>query len=277
MHESDARSQPSSALLDPPPPHACYCTSAFFRAFHLLLSRRICPCHTRAVFISLLYDDIASHPSHFRFCAIPLPISCTFQDAIMDFDRSDYLSGASSPLSSIGRTPSPPPVSRPEIAYPSPPASQDSSHSGSPCPDGMDSSATLSDKDGPPPAKRRRISEKKPRTTEYLDLRTGIAKPEEQEQLDRLMNVLHNRRKIVVVAGAGISVSAGSKYINLFSNAPAKYPPQYLTSAPLLGCLHPFGPNTTSKDLESTCLTRLFTRMTLQPRHSTRWSDPCLR
>lgn len=68
-----------------------------------------------------------------------------------------------------------------------------------------------SDKDGQPPRKRRRISERAPRTTEYLDLRTGkIENPDEQLQLDRLLSVLHKRQKIVVVAGAGISVSAGS-------------------------------------------------------------------
>ena len=67
-----------------------------------------------------------------------------------------------------------------------------------------------SDKDGPPPLKRRRISERAPRTTEYLDLRRDAIDADEQPQLDRLLNVLHKRQKIVVVAGAGISVSAGS-------------------------------------------------------------------
>lgn len=68
-------------------------------------------------------------------------------------------------------------------------------------------SSTDVDKDGPPPAKRRRIS--KERSTEYLDLRRDTVHPEQQPQLDRLLNVLHKRQKIVVVAGAGISVSAG--------------------------------------------------------------------
>lgn len=67
-----------------------------------------------------------------------------------------------------------------------------------------------SDKDGPPPRKKRRVSERPPRTTEYLDLRHGGISPEERPQLDRLLNVLHKRQKIVVIAGAGISVSAGS-------------------------------------------------------------------
>jgi NAD+-dependent protein deacetylase SIR2 len=69
------------------------------------------------------------------------------------------------------------------------------------------------DTDGAPPAKRRRISkDPKERTTEYLDLRTQQLDDEQQEQLDRLLRVLHRRQKIVVVAGAGISVSAGSKF-----------------------------------------------------------------
>lgn len=71
----------------------------------------------------------------------------------------------------------------------------------------MDSSAARS-KDGGPPAKRRRIS--KERTTEYLDLRASSLDDEQQEQLDRVLHVLHKQQKIVVIAGAGISVSAGS-------------------------------------------------------------------
>lgn len=69
--------------------------------------------------------------------------------------------------------------------------------------------------DNPRPAKRRRISEKPERTTEYLDLSKGL-RPDEKTQLDRILNVLHKRQKIVVVAGAGISVSAGSKSTHSF-------------------------------------------------------------
>ena len=95
----------------------------------------------------------------------------------MTFYDSDDLSRASSPLSALSRSPS------------------------------------------PPPAKRRRISERKPRTTEYLDLTRSKLDGEDKVQLDRLVNVLHKRRKIVVVAGAGISVAAGSKTIS--SHPPA--------------------------------------------------------
>ncbi|OTB06540.1 hypothetical protein M426DRAFT_55222 [Hypoxylon sp. CI-4A] len=63
--------------------------------------------------------------------------------------------------------------------------------------------------DGPPPAKRRRV-ERKPRTTEYLDLKAASGQSEKDEQLlEQLTSVLRKRKKIVVIAGAGISVSAG--------------------------------------------------------------------
>jgi NAD-dependent histone deacetylase SIR2 len=75
----------------------------------------------------------------------------------------------------------------------------------------MDSTANSTEKDGQPPAKRRRIS--KERTTEHLDLRGESIDPDQQDQLDRLLHVLHKRQKIVVIAGAGISVSAGSECI----------------------------------------------------------------
>ena len=145
-------------------------------------------------------------------------------DTSADSGRSSPLSSApssplssapSSPLSSPANSPSPPPEmvlpkaarARPNVPYPSPPASQQTSQSGSPAPDGMDS-ASSTDKEGPPPAKRRRVS--KERTTEYLDMRRDEVDEEQRPELDRVLNVLHKRQKIVVIAGAGISVSAGS-------------------------------------------------------------------
>lgn len=60
-----------------------------------------------------------------------------------------------------------------------------------------------------PPAKRRRVAApRKPRSTEHLDLDNRDDAGE--AQLDRLLTVLRTKKKIVVVAGAGISVSAGS-------------------------------------------------------------------
>ncbi|KAI1660869.1 DHS-like NAD/FAD-binding domain-containing protein [Daldinia decipiens] len=63
--------------------------------------------------------------------------------------------------------------------------------------------------DGPPPAKRRRV-ERKPRTTEYLDLKAASEQNEKDEKLlEQLTKALRKKKKIVVIAGAGISVSAG--------------------------------------------------------------------
>lgn len=62
--------------------------------------------------------------------------------------------------------------------------------------------------DGPPPPKRRRIAAApKPRTTAYINLEDGV---ENDENLERLLSALRKKKKIVVIAGAGISVSAGS-------------------------------------------------------------------
>jgi NAD+-dependent protein deacetylase SIR2 len=65
--------------------------------------------------------------------------------------------------------------------------------------------------DGPPPPKRRRIAAPPgPRTTSYVDLEARS--DEDDAQLDRLLSALRRRKKIVVIAGAGISVSAGSEF-----------------------------------------------------------------
>jgi NAD-dependent histone deacetylase SIR2 len=62
-----------------------------------------------------------------------------------------------------------------------------------------------------PPARKRRKIEPKVRTTQHLDLTSDTAQSEydRTEALDVLLKALRNRRKIVVIAGAGISVSAG--------------------------------------------------------------------
>lgn len=64
--------------------------------------------------------------------------------------------------------------------------------------------------DGPPPAKRRKVAPRKERSTEYVDLQNPTE--EGETDLDRLIRVLRKKKKIVVIAGAGISVSAGSTY-----------------------------------------------------------------
>ncbi|KAF5012964.1 hypothetical protein FDECE_1011 [Fusarium decemcellulare] len=140
------------------------------------------------------------------------PLSC-----VPDSDDSTL----SSPLSNLSKTPSLP--SSPDMPldpakrYPSP-SSTTASGAQSPVKLGdpifdqdIVNKALDASTDGPPPAKKRRISPPKERTTEYLDL----MKPEQEftaedkRQLDRLMAALRKKKKIVVIAGAGISVSAG--------------------------------------------------------------------
>lgn len=114
----------------------------------------------------------------------------------------DSLSDLSSDLSST-RSMSPP------QDYPSPVSSQEQETSNSL--DMAPSKKRASDDNNISIAKKRRTVEPKPRTTEYLDLRCQSA-IQQKTQLDILMKVLRKRRKIVVIAGAGISVSAGSVF-----------------------------------------------------------------
>jgi NAD+-dependent protein deacetylase SIR2 len=112
-------------------------------------------------------------------------------EGLIDFsDQSSLSSAPNSPQSSLLSSP---PAS-PDIpaAFLTPPPSQDA---------GEDM----------PPARKRRKIEPKERTTRHLDLTSDSA----QSQYDRdeanelLVEALHERKKIVVIAGAGISVSAG--------------------------------------------------------------------
>ncbi|KAL7627994.1 hypothetical protein AAE478_002190 [Parahypoxylon ruwenzoriense] len=139
----------------------------------------------------------------------------------MDTDTSSLSSASdlsdppSSPLSILSRSPTISP--RVSLSYssgrlPSPPSTITSPGNASP----MKPSDQVSveneihvNPDGPPPAKRRRV-ERKPRTTEYLDLKAASEQSEKDERLlDQLTGALRKRKKIVVIAGAGISVSAG--------------------------------------------------------------------
>lgn len=79
-------------------------------------------------------------------------------------------------------------------------------------------SESAPEREGPPPAKRRKITIQKEEKTQYLDL-IGLADSDndshhqsQDAKLQKLMEVLRSKRKIVVIAGAGISVSAGSAY-----------------------------------------------------------------
>ncbi|KAL9587303.1 MAG: hypothetical protein Q9212_000350 [Teloschistes hypoglaucus] len=118
--------------------------------------------------------------------------------------NSPSLTDLSSDLSSVGSLSPPPPSD-----YPSPPSSQNFA---SEDPDLLQACLKRPGPfDEPEPAKKRRRSEPKPRTTQHLDLpcQSGPHYFAQAAQLDVLSRVLQQRKKIVVIAGAGISVSAG--------------------------------------------------------------------
>ncbi|KZM28181.1 uncharacterized protein EKO05_0001632 [Ascochyta rabiei] len=119
------------------------------------------------------------------------------------------LSDCESELSVLTRSPSPP-AEYHVRSLPSPSSSRRSSAKTTPAPEDMPSPPSSNDED-PRPAKRRKLApttDPNGRTTQYLDLTQDIS-TDDKPHLQRLLNVLHKKRKIVVIAGAGISVSAG--------------------------------------------------------------------
>ena len=117
------------------------------------------------------------------------------------------LTDLSSELSSVRSSLSPPPT----FGYPSPQSSQDNSASVS---DSQQESRKRSlDPDELAPRKKRKSAEAAPRKTVHLDLRSPQSQhPVDQTaQLNLLLKTLRKRRKIVVIAGAGISTSAGGE------------------------------------------------------------------
>jgi NAD-dependent histone deacetylase SIR2 len=79
-----------------------------------------------------------------------------------------------------------------------------------------DAQDDIQDRDGPPPAKRQKIMKPKEMKTEHLNLQALYESDSDEHhktedaKLKKLMDILRTKRKIVVIAGAGISVSAGS-------------------------------------------------------------------
>ncbi|KAL9007143.1 MAG: hypothetical protein Q9188_000077, partial [Gyalolechia gomerana] len=112
---------------------------------------------------------------------------------------SPSLTELSSDLSSVRSLSPPTPVD-----YPSPQSSQDQAS-------GHASRKRSRDPDDHTSSRKRTKAEPKPRKTEYLNLQAHNEHPslDQQPQLDTLLKVLRKRKKIVVIAGAGISVSAG--------------------------------------------------------------------
>ena len=105
-----------------------------------------------------------------------------------------------SELSSLpSRSPSPP------SGYPSPPPAKAQV-------DGSPATGAPTQKEPSTPKKRRR-PEPKPRITRHLDLTLSAAANhvDQSATLEVLLKALRKKKKIVVVAGAGISVSAGSE------------------------------------------------------------------
>ncbi|OAR03148.1 hypothetical protein LLEC1_07834 [Akanthomyces lecanii] len=129
----------------------------------------------------------------------------------------------SSPLSDLSKTPSLPnsPILPIDAArrYPSPESlSADTSGTQTPVKRSDRSSSQSDDgSTGDRPSKRRKTAtprepkESKQRTTKYLNLSKSQDDftSEDTYQMNRLLSALHKKKKIVVVAGAGISVSAG--------------------------------------------------------------------
>ena len=116
-------------------------------------------------------------------------------------DSDSGLSDLSSELSSV-RSLSPPPLD-----YPSPQSTQESS--GNVSSSQNESRKHPRESDDLPPAKKRKSVEAKPRTTVHLDLQSPSPAADQSSQLGLLLKVLRKRRKIVVIAGAGISTAAG--------------------------------------------------------------------
>ncbi|KAB8339181.1 hypothetical protein FH972_022116 [Carpinus fangiana] len=115
----------------------------------------------------------------------------------------------SSPLTVFSRSPSPAMPRQQAKQCPTPPASQ---LSGSATPRSWDeSTCSSSNERDERPAKKRRTDDKMPGDTKYLNLSRlpFDTSDEQQPQLDQLLKGLRKKRRIVVVAGAGISVSAG--------------------------------------------------------------------
>jgi NAD+-dependent protein deacetylase SIR2 len=119
----------------------------------------------------------------------PLALAMNYDDLSDDSELSELSLSTipSSPLSDA-RSLSPPPGWRDNT----PPPSQDA---------GEDM----------PPARKRRKIEPRVRTTQHLDLTSDTAQSDYDRSmaLETLLGALRKRRKIVVIAGAGISVSAG--------------------------------------------------------------------
>ena len=128
-------------------------------------------------------------------------------------------------LSDVSELSSPPasPVPPEGFLYPSPPPSQDSQDS-----QDADQPSAARGPRAAPASKRRRVALPKERTTQKLDLSddSPLSLEEQAPQIDLLVQTLQKHRKVVVVAGAGISTSAGSTCLTT-PHAPSHPPTPY--------------------------------------------------
>lgn len=137
-----------------------------------------------------------------------LPLRYNDSDSDLS-DLSTMASGTDSELSSIGsRSPSPPP------GYMSPVSSQGTESRDSSDESKKKKRSRADGDENAPVRKKRRTPELKERVRQDLNLTSDDDISEQDAQLQTLLRVLRKRRKIVVVAGAGISVSAGSEFLN---------------------------------------------------------------
>jgi len=192
------------------PPFSVYNTS-LIHYFHCSL---VSTSHHLSFPVTVIYPPLPPHHNYLNKCTAASELfSCAWaQSAIMNSPSSSELS-SDLDLTSVGSL-SPPPF------YPSPPPSQQpTSGKGT-----LGSQKRSRDEEDAPLAKKRRKVEVKPRSTQHLDLRSPLTTtaPEQKSQLELLLKALRKRRKIVVIAGAGISVSAGSTYSYLCS-PPSSY------------------------------------------------------
>lgn len=240
-------------------------------------SPSLCSPHTRVAAVRqplspphrpapLAHDIEGPRPS--RACRIPLPQPRPPRSCTMASDA--YCAGSSresSPLSSPPSSPCPPS----DYGFPSPPPSQDPSTKGSPLPDAMEPARSCDD-DGPP-RKKRRTAEPKPRVTRYLNLHEDIIDDTERDALDLLLKVLHKKRKIVMIVGAGISVAAGSKSPSSPRRVEHRIESlQSPTSAPPRAFSTRSSSSTISNPLARTCSTLLYTGIPTPLRRFTKWS-----
>lgn len=134
----------------------------------------------------------------------------------MEPESSDcsYVSD-SSDLSDLSSPPASPQT--PPGFYPSPPPSHDQEGKLAAGPKSRARAASGAGGQEEPARKKRRVGPM-PRSTQHLDLSdvSEQAYARQQAQIDLLVKTLRTRRKIVVIAGAGISTSAGSESTHAF-------------------------------------------------------------